>query len=58
MSAANVGRRIVILVDNVAHAVPLIRAPLDLEWLPVGHYSDAAYARQLATQLAAALERR
>ena len=58
MSTQNVGRRIAIVVDDVAHAIPLIRQPLDLDRLPVGFYSDEAYARQLAERLAVALERR
>jgi len=56
MSAENVGRRIAIIVNNVAHAVPLIREPLDLDRLPVGFYPEESYARKLAAQLAAALE--
>lgn len=56
MSTENVGRRVAIIVDNVAHAVPLIREPLDLDRLPVGFYPEESYARQLAAQLAAALE--
>ena len=57
MSTQNVGCRIAIVVDNVAHAIPLIRQPLDLDRLPVGFYSDEAYARRLADRLAFALER-
>lgn len=56
MSAENVGRRIAIIVNNIAHAVPLIRQPLDLDRLPVGFYSEEIYARQLAARLTAALE--
>ncbi|HEX8430786.1 MAG TPA: hypothetical protein VF625_05840 [Longimicrobium sp.] len=55
-STNNVGRRIAIIVDDVAHAVPLIRQPLDLDRLPVGYYPDEAEARQIAALLAAALE--
>lgn len=57
-SAANVGRRIAIIVDGEAQAVPQIQRPLDLERLPVGHYDDEAHARRLAARLEAALERR
>jgi preprotein translocase subunit SecD len=56
VSTDNVGRRIAIIVDDVAHAVPLIRQPLDLDRLPVGYYPDEAEARQLAALLTAALE--
>jgi len=55
ISAANVGRRIAIIVDGEAQAVPLIQRPLDLDRLPVGHYEDEAYARRLGARLAAAL---
>ncbi len=48
--------RIAIIVNNVAHAVPLIREPLDLDRLPVGFYPEESYALKLAAQLAAALE--
>ena len=58
ISTQNVGRRIAIVVDGVAHAVPLIRQPLDVERLPVGFYPDDVYARQLAARLAAALDTR
>lgn len=58
MSTENVGRRIAIIVNNVAHAVPLIREPLDLNRLPVGFYPEESYAQQLAAELAAALERK
>ena len=58
MSTQNVGRRIAIIVDNKAHAIPLIRQPLDLERLPVGYYSDEVVARQLANQLAVTLQDR
>ena len=55
-STNNVGRRIAIIVNDVAHAAPLIRQPLDLDRLPVGYYPDEAEARELAALLAAALE--
>lgn len=58
MSTQNVGRRIAIIVNDVAHAIPLIRKPLDLDRLPVGFYSDEATARQIADPLALALQRK
>jgi preprotein translocase subunit SecD len=55
LTAENVGRRLAILVDGVAHSMPLIRERVDVEALPVGFYSDADFAAEVADRLAASI---
>jgi len=51
ITSENVGRRMAILVDGVAHSMPMIMQPADLESLPVGYYQEGAFAEELAAHL-------